>query len=644
MVHRAYSLRRAALASALPRRSFAALAALGLVLSLGAGPVAAETLVGTSEGYDGTSITPPVGGLSGEITLFQDTVPPGYTYRATVVFRESALNETTYGWYALHWICGGSLVGGSIAGRLSSSLGRAYLTVQNDAAGGAVRCALYINVDAPTIVDQVTVQIYTGVTSSEGVVIGPVPSPSPSPLPSGAPSPVICFVPMPSGYIGPPAPTACPSPGPDYGQWPVSVSYGTTVSGLYPVGLPVHWFLNPNVDAVLTYQATGDGAYPRGATNGIVITGRWLPAREGSPYNSATVVPNVSLGGGSGTIAQLLLRVHPGSVGNTSAWTGWAVEYLGQVTSISWGSNYGPVIFTGASCTQGGAPCATENFWVGDGAPSPSPGSLGECFYPLPTGYLGPPAPRVCGPGESPGTTSLGQCFYRVPTGTYGPPAPRVCDVGEPPGSFGNGQNDPWVNNGSSGGGGWDARRSNNWPLSGTSCTGNGTDGSMGGKAGFTQYASAYVGPLAMQNVLDVGAIAVWIGDNIHAAVVSLDNSTRWVMNMFVDLVVPCPTIIDRMLSDAMGGDLAHGLFGTQGDLVASVSGAVGGGPDVPFSTFTVMGKQITLPLMEIANAAAPVRPFLVPVVVLGVALRLLTMLAHAFRAPSPNGGGPAGP
>ncbi len=590
-------------------------------------------LVATMEGVDG-AVSP--GGWAPVWVFANQYLAAGMTFRGVVRLIEDPVDSTHYGWFSLWWQCeAGAVNVGTMGGQWAP--GQAPVDVYVTApADRGVSCMLVLSSDARAVAQTVTVQLYSGITTPGGPAVPwPVatPTPTPTPMPSDAP---LCFVPMPSGYQGPPAPTACPLPTPGAGLL-------TCVSAYAPFAC---W---PGAGANAIVIPDG-AAFTLSAVLAEAVDGSGDVHWVAGVHTSGTYVDGTSGWGNKGDAALLP------TTQNSAAKPGDGVACIGGPPASDtncgpgWPSRYAN--FTGGAITIGleggggnvadvpiGLGLVNASVMVTDQAPSPSP--VGECFYPLPNGYLGPPAPRVCGPGESPGTTSLGECFWRMPNGYLGPPAPRVCGPGELPGSLGGDSTLPGYTNcgaagqpaclGSSGGGGWDASKSNNWPLSGSSCS--------GGKPGFTQYIAWRVRPLSMQNVLDVGAIAVWGGENINALAVSVDNSTRWVMNMLVDLVVPCPAHISAILTAATSGFTGpDGALGDMSGRAGSIGSAVTGGPAIPFSSFTVMGVHITLPLMEIANAAAPIRPYLVPVVVFGIALRLLAMIAATFRAPAPTG------
>lgn len=136
---------------------------------------------------------------------------------------------------------------------------------------------------------------------------------------------------------------------------------------------------------------------------------------------------------------------------------------------------------------------------------------------------------------------------------------------------------------------------------------------------------------------LDLGAYAQWVGSMIGWAVGTLQNVLTSLYDVAADLVVPCPATLGGTFGD-FTGTFRGGPFGAIGGAADAVKGAVAGGSSVPFTSFAVMGHTVVLPIATIAADAAPIRPYLVPIVWFAVALRALGMVAATMKAPGPTG------
>jgi len=583
------------------------------------------------------------GAFGPRVVLFQHVLTAGLSFRGIVKFSEDQTLYGEWGSFAFWWECDGSAVGGSAGGKLTGRQGLASVTVT--AVGQSSDCLLIAQVTGSTVFNSVIVQIYTGVTDNPIPVTAPNPSLMPwtwpsaapgassTPYPSATPTASLCIMPMASGMLGPPVPGTCgepspspsPSASPDDGRVLFTAHEAVGYYGESVVALPVGEDLTGHVvhfEVQVTYSSGGasmayieyrlskDGS--RGGLGcGVLTEGA---QSVGGPWSEYCTIPDGAHGGG---VIPIYVEFNIASNGGSGVVSGWV-----RVTD------------TDASPSP---------------SPSPSPSasaSLGECFYPLPAGELGPLAPRPCASGEAPGSVALGECFYRTPVGQFGPPAPRVCGPGELPGTYGTDgggtANDSqpectlsWVVGSTlprcggtpgpgMGGGFGDV----NWPLSGYSC--------VGGKPGYlaelpTSW-SAFPGL-----TLDIGLYFQWMGSGLGWLVGVGQNALAYLWDVAADFVVPCPAAIGT----AFGGftdTFRSGPFGTVGGTAAAITGGLAGGPGVPFQSMTVMGSTVTLPLAAIAGAAAPIRPYLVPIVWFAVALRVLSMLATAMKAPGPTG------
>lgn len=380
-----------------------------------AGPVAAVSLISTTEGAAPVTVLPGVNKI-----LFQQALGAGMTFRAGVFWTESANSETEYGSWSLWWSCVG-LSGSAVGGQLQAPSGQAYVSVTLDAAGGGGLCTLQMWTNGAAVVNRVSVQLYSGVTSGNVVEI-------PAPLGSASPSGEPCAsAPMPSGYTGPPidAGVCYPQPSPSPSAPPALSAVCLSVYEDNP-----DWACSHASDGNDATQWVGAGwgswvYVDVGA--GVTVTGY----RVRFAYSGFGLSSSDDASGGwvsRGTVAWANNEVNE---------TGW-VTLATPVTARYWR-------LSGDGVGQNTAIPRVDEFQLSYSSPSPSPSPLGECFWPLPVGFLGPPAPRVCGPGESPGAVSMGECFYRVPIGFIGPPAPRVCGADEAPGSYGNGAMEGWA-------------------------------------------------------------------------------------------------------------------------------------------------------------------------------------------------------
>lgn len=667
---------RAARSLALRRRvcllwsSFAvvALVGSGLWLSVGSSPVAAAALVGTYEGYSGTTGHGEGAGSFGpRVVLFEHVLTAGYSFRAVVKFSEDATLYGTNGFYTFWWECGGAAIGGSAGGELATGRqGLASVTVT--AVGQSSTCLLIAQVNASTVFNSVIVQIYTGVTENPIPVTAPLPSLMPwtwpsatagpyassTPYPSATPTASLCVMPMASGMLGPPVLGTCgePSPSPVASDAPDTIY---TCGASWPQGectVTVGEIAHGDV-VHMTWLETTTTNTSQVEGSGLLFTdaysqnggGSWLPSAAGAYLVTDTACPMFQSWAMTGNVPdshscvssavwrndrigadRLVLRAHVGQFNGGEGAHAWTV------TAHVW------IV-----------PEAEAN---ASPSPSPSPSPLGECFYPLPVGQDGPLAPRPCASGEAPGHVSGGECLYRTPLGQFGPPAPRVCGPGELPGTYGTdgggASNDTQPNCTESwvvgstlprcggtpapgmGGGYGDV----DWPLSHYACLG----GKPGYLAGVATSWTAFPGL-----TLDIGAYFEWIGSGLGWLVGVGQNALAYLWDVAADFVVPCPLTLGQSFS-TFTDTFRSGPFGTVAGTSSSVAGALAGGAAVPFQSFHVLGATIAVPLGSIADAAAPVRPYLAPLVWLGIALRALWMIGAAVRAPGPTGPTGAGP
>jgi len=141
----------------------------------------------------------------------------------------------------------------------------------------------------------------------------------------------------------------------------------------------------------------------------------------------------------------------------------------------------------------------------------------------------------------------------------------------------------------------------------------------------------AYAFSAAAADPLNLGLWFAWLGSFLGVALGGVGNMALWAYNGIADLLVPCPATFARVFTD-LGSENNVGVLGYAATFVASVRNGLGAGGPVPFKTFSVMGTTLTLPLDEIAGAASVVRPFLVPLVWFGFAVRMLSLFGSAVK------------
>jgi hypothetical protein len=166
------------------------------------------------------------------------------------------------------------------------------------------------------------------------------------------------------------------------------------------------------------------------------------------------------------------------------------------------------------------------------------------------------------------------------------------------------------------------------WPISGLSCP--------VAKWGFQPYDRTPI--CAFPGLtLNLGDYMSWLGCMVGVILTTLVNAIRWGINSLIDMLSPCPPVIAATLA-RFGDSFQQGPFAMVAGTVHALQSGVSGGPGIPYGSFTLYGHTYTLPLMAIAHAAAPIRPYLMPIVAFGVALRALGMFATAVKGPGPTG------
>jgi hypothetical protein len=166
------------------------------------------------------------------------------------------------------------------------------------------------------------------------------------------------------------------------------------------------------------------------------------------------------------------------------------------------------------------------------------------------------------------------------------------------------------------------------WPISGTSCPVV--------KWGFQAYDRTPI--CAFPGLtLNLGDYMSWLGCMVGVILTTLVNAIRWGINSLIDMLSPCPPMIAATLA-RFGDSFQQGPFAMVAGTVHALQSGVSGGPGIPFGSFTLYGRTYSLPLMELAHAAAPIRPYLMPIVAFGVAIRALGMFATAVKGPGPTG------